>query len=57
MIEHDAAAAVRREHDRFLRAQQAGQDGAAARRQLAGEIGGHHRQRACEDIRQNQIVT
>ena len=56
MIEHDAAAAVRREHDRFLRAQQAGQDGAAARRQLAGEIGGHHRQGAREDIRQDQIV-
>ena len=56
MIEHDAAAAVRCEHDRFLRAQQAGQDGAAARLQLAGEIGGHHRQWARKDIGEDQII-
>jgi hypothetical protein len=31
MIEHDAAAAMRREHDRLLRSQQPGQYGASVR--------------------------
>jgi hypothetical protein len=56
MIEYDAAAAVRCEHDRLLPSQQAGQHGASARSQPAREIGGHDRQWAREDIGQDQIV-
>jgi hypothetical protein len=56
MIEHDAAAPVRREHDRLLPTQQSRQNRASIGRQPEGEIGGHHRQWAREDIRHNQIV-
>jgi len=56
MIEHDAAAAVRCEDDRLLPSQQSRQHGASIGRQPASEIGGHHRQRAREDIGQDQIV-
>jgi hypothetical protein len=56
MIEHDAAAAVRREHDRLLPSQQPGQHGASARSQPAREVGGHDRQWAREDIGQDQII-
>jgi hypothetical protein len=50
MIEHDAAAAMRCEHDRLLPSQQPGQHGASARSQPAREIGGHDRQWARKDI-------
>jgi len=56
MIEHDAAAAVRCEHDRLLPSQQSRQHGASARSQPAREIGSHHGQWASEDIGQDQIV-
>jgi hypothetical protein len=56
MIEHDAAAAMRCEHDRLLPSQQPGQHGEAVRSQPAREIGGHDRQWTREDIRQDQIV-
>jgi hypothetical protein len=57
MIEHDAAAAVRGEHNRLLPLQQPGQHGVSARSQPAGEIGGQCRQWARKDIGQDQIVT
>jgi hypothetical protein len=56
MIEHDAAAAVRCEHDRLLPSQQSRQHGASIRRQPAREVGGHHRQWTREDIGQDQII-
>jgi hypothetical protein len=56
MIEHDAAAAVRCEHDRLLPSQQPGQHGTSIGRQPAGEVGGHHRQWSRKDIGQDQII-
>jgi hypothetical protein len=47
---------VRRQHDAFLPAQQAGQHGMALVRQRAAEIGGHQRQRPCQDICKDEVI-
>ena len=56
-FEHDAAAAMRCEHDRLLPAQQSRQHGPSAGSQRAGKIARHQRQRARQDVRQDQVVT
>jgi hypothetical protein len=56
MIEDDAAAAVWREHDRFLPSQQSRQHSASIGRQAASEVSGHHCKRARENIGKYQIV-
>lgn len=47
---------MRRQHDRFLTAQQPGQHGISAGGEAAGEIGGEERQRPGQDVRQNEIM-
>jgi hypothetical protein len=47
---------VRSEHNRLLSTQQSGQHNASAVPQIAGEIDRQNRQRAREDIRQDQVM-
>jgi hypothetical protein len=56
VIEHDAAAAMRREYDRLLPSQQSRQHSASMGRQPASKVGGHDRQWAREDIGQDQVI-
>ncbi len=47
---------MRRQHDRLLPAQQTRQHRMPARREIMREIGRHDRQRARQDVREDQIV-
>jgi len=47
---------MRRQHDRLLAAQQSRQHRPPARGEVTREVGGQQRQRARQDIRQNQIM-
>jgi hypothetical protein len=48
---------VRSEHNRLLSEQQSGQHRAAAALKVTGEVGRQNRQRARQDVRQDQVMT